>query len=129
MMERQRQRGFTLIEALVAVAVLSIAATAAIQVFAAGAKLSSARAERYRIFHDAEMRLSLMQAEVLASTAPVARESIVNGYLIRERAVTTGAIDVMGAPTLVEISVSVLTTGTPERNVVTLTDYMIRDGQ
>ena len=129
MKQLQRQKGFTLVEALVAVAILSIAATAAIQVFSAGAKLSSARAERYRLFHDAQMRLSLMRAEIIASGDFVARETVIGDYVIRERAEEAGAIDAEGSARLIETSVVIATVGAPERKIVTLTDFVVRSGR
>lgn len=121
-----RQQGFTLMEALVAVAILSIAATAAIEVFAAGARSASGRAERYRLFHDAEMRLSLLRAEVLASGDSISRETTIDGYQILERAEAAATIEAAAPPALFEISVVISTTQAPERTIVDLTDFVVR---
>lgn len=85
-MRPHAQRGFTIIEALVALMILSIAATAVMSVFAVGARQIEGRAARYELYRDAQSRLSMLKAEVRSAPLAFDREIIVDGLKIREAA-------------------------------------------
>lgn len=120
------ERGFTIIEALVAVLILAITATTVMQAFAAGARLSAQRAARFQYFSEAQTRLSILRAEIEASPVPLERKFEDNGHLIRERArlVDFGGVDASPA-TLFQVTVSISDPLAPDRPIATLSDFAI----
>lgn len=83
-MRNPKQRGFTIIEALVALMILSIAATAVMSVFAVGARQIEGRTARHELYREAQSRLSLLKAEVRLAALGFDREITVGGFTIRE---------------------------------------------
>ncbi len=123
------QRGFTIIEALVAVMILAVAATAVIQTFAAGARLSAQRAARHAYFDEAQTRLTLIRAEVVASGVPFERELTIDGRIVRESARQAASAEGLPSPAaLFALTVSISARDAPDRTVVTLTGYAIVGG-
>lgn len=123
------QRGFTIIEALVALMILSIAATAILAVFSAGARQSSARSARYRLYHAAQSELAAVYADVRAGGGEFDRAVEHCGYRIRERsrliATTADSVD---RTHLFEISATVEEATAPGGRAVTLSDF-VRTGE
>lgn len=102
------QRGFTLIEALVALMILSIAATAAMSAFSVGARQIESRIARYQLYREAQARLSLLRAEVQSTALEVDRETSAGAFGIREFAKIAQNADAAENPAaLFEIAVIV----------------------
>lgn len=123
------QRGFTIIEALVALMILSIAATAILAVFSAGARQSSARSARYQLYHAAQSELAAVYADVLAGGGEFDRAVERGGYRIRKRSrlVATTA-DSVARTYLFQISATVEAAAAPGGRAVTLSDFVRTGG-
>lgn len=117
------QRGFTIIEALVALMILSIAATAILSVFSAGARQVSARSARYQLYHAAQSELAALYADVRAGGGEFDRETERGAYRIRERSrlVATTA-DSADRAYLLEISATIEEAASGR--AVTLSDFV-----
>lgn len=85
-MRPSHQRGFTIIEALVALMILSIAATAVMSVFAVGARQIESRTARYELYREAKARLMLLKAEVQSAGLPFERDTAAGNVNIHETA-------------------------------------------
>lgn len=124
-MKARPERGFTLVEALIATMILAVAATVIIEVFAIGTQQAAARAARLALYEHAHTRLSLLEAEVRASGADIDREVSDDRHHFREtaRRVATGA---QGQPTsLIEIAVTAGDANEMARGTVTLSGFVI----
>lgn len=122
-MRTAAQRGFTIIEALVALMILSIAATAILSVFSAGARQVSARSARYQLYHAAQSALAELYADVRAGGGEFDRETEQGAYRIRERSRLVATTAGSGEQTyLFEISVSAEEAASGR--AVTLSDFV-----
>lgn len=123
------QRGFTIIEALVALMILSIAATAILAVFSAGARQLSARSSRHQLYHVAQSELAALYADVRAGGGAFDREIERGRYRIRQRsrlAATTA--DSVDRTYLFEVSATVEEAAAADGRAVTLSDF-VRTGE
>lgn len=109
MSNRRLQRGFTLIEAIVAMAVMAIASASIISIFSNGALQSSARIESYELHAEAQSRLTLLSAEIAAGAGDFEQNGENDVYAWKTRATTispqsgrSGGVDLVEA--VVEIS-------------------------
>ncbi|HBK92137.1 MAG TPA: hypothetical protein DDZ68_10745 [Parvularcula sp.] len=120
------ERGFTIIEALVAVMILAIAATTVMQAFAAGARISAQRAARFQLFSEAQARLAVLRAEIAASPVPLDHVIEVDGRLIRERAALVDSRDLgTTSAALFQVTVSISESPAPDRPIVAMSDFAI----
>lgn len=85
---RKRQKGFTLIEAIVAIAVMAIASAFIISIFSNGALQSSARVETYGLYSEAQSRLTLLSAELAAGAGDLEQRGSNGAYSWTTRATT-----------------------------------------
>lgn len=126
MTKAAKQSGFTMIEALVALMILAIAATSIIAAFGAGARQSASRLARYELFRAAQTRLSLLKVETRSSGAVLDRQFAAGGYQIVETARVAAAPDAReGALALFEISVVVQDGAAQNGRSATLTDFVV----
>ncbi|OFX03710.1 MAG: hypothetical protein A3E78_16635 [Alphaproteobacteria bacterium RIFCSPHIGHO2_12_FULL_63_12] len=125
-MRQLTQRGFTIIEALVALMILSIAATAVMSVFAVGARQIESRTARYELYREAQSRLSMLKAEVRAAALAFDRETVVDGLKIREAAQLA---QIAGGPedpaTLFEVAVFITDPSAENNRRVELSGFVI----
>jgi prepilin-type N-terminal cleavage/methylation domain-containing protein len=126
---RAQQKGFTLIEALVAIVILSIAATAIIAAFSAGTRQTLMRAERHRLASAARAELSLISAEARATGEIFSRVVERDGVVFEEAAkLAAAAIDGESGAVLMEVSVNArLVSDAAGRNAF-LSGFVLTDG-
>ena len=128
MMRIAGQHGFTIIEALVALMILSIAAAAVMSVFAVGARQIESRTARYELYREAQARLSLLKAEVRSAAIEFDRESTVAGLDIRETArMAQSAGDPEDPAALFEVAVIVLDSSATNERRADLTGFVIAE--
>ena len=85
---RARQAGFTLLEVLVALAILGVAVVAVIQGFAQGLRLLKVSGDHQQAMLLADIKLREITQEGLRKDAPVEREADVEGPFRWERTTT-----------------------------------------
>lgn len=125
----RRQKGFTLIEALVAIVILSIAATAIISAFGAGTRQTSSRADRHRLASAARAELSLLIAEVRANGATFNRRAERDGVVFDESSIlAAAAIDGESGAALMEISVIARLASDAAGRTAKLSGFVMADG-
>lgn len=129
MSKAEMQKGFTLVEALVAMVILSIAATVLLSVFSAGARQSSSRSVRYQMHRITQSELILLYADVLAGGGEFDREIVRGSFSVRERSRLVATIpDPADQSNLFELSVTATEPGVTIRRAVTITGFVRTGG-